>query len=432
MECAADILLGRIAPGETGAAELLRMLAAERPQRGPAAGAPQLARLLRGASRFARVFQIAAPEAPGLMTFGAEVDPTCITPWWGGGLAGVSGVGVTLGQAFASCVGEGLEYLSQFERADTRLDRLSCEAAATDPAVAALVRAILALRGLAADTSLDWVVGRRLSDDASVLLPADLCLRRDGARQILAPPGPLSIGCGAGVTAGHALLHGLLEIVERDAAALWWRGGFRPRAVPLEAVAVRDGSTLIAQLRQGLSRRTSHLLEITTDLGIPSVAAVSFAPDGTGFCCGTAARPTLNKACEAALLEMCQMELAYAVVQAKSLERGVAALNDVDRRHLRRFEGINAAHCALVHPLPCSGPVACLSDVTWQTIVRRLADAGFETFAVELTHADFEVPAFRVFCPGLQQEPSDYVTPRLAAAIGRTGGNCLPDTLPLM
>src|SRR5436853_7799008 len=31
--------------------------------------------LLRAASRFARVFQLAAPDAPGLISFGAEFDP---------------------------------------------------------------------------------------------------------------------------------------------------------------------------------------------------------------------------------------------------------------------------------------------------------------------------------------------------------------------
>jgi ribosomal protein S12 methylthiotransferase accessory factor len=162
------------------------------------------------------------------------------------------------------------------------------------------------------------------------------------------------------------------------------------------------------------------------------VAAVSFAPDSTGFCCGTAAHLSLSEACKAALLEMCQMELAHAVVQAKRLEQGDAALNEMDRRHLRRFRGVNAMHCPMLRPLPWSGTAACASDATWQAIVTLLANAGFETFAVELTHVGFQVPVFRVFCPGLQQEPSDYVTPRLAAAIEETGGPGHREMIPLM
>ncbi len=201
MATAADFLLGRAPPDETLAVELLRMLSAELPTpHAPASGSFQLAHLLRGASRFARILQIKAPDAPST-SFGAEVDPACITPWWRGGLASVSGVGLAAGQAFASCVGEGLEYLSQFERVATRLDSMSCEAAATDPAVTTLAGAMLALRGLAPDMPFDWVAGRRLYDDASTLLPADLCLRRDDGRRTIAPPGPLSIGCGAGTNA---------------------------------------------------------------------------------------------------------------------------------------------------------------------------------------------------------------------------------------
>ena len=69
------------------------------------------------ASRFARVFELAAPDAPGLINFGAQFDPALADPMHEGSpLVGVSGVGLTLQQAFQSCVGEGVEYLSQLQR----------------------------------------------------------------------------------------------------------------------------------------------------------------------------------------------------------------------------------------------------------------------------------------------------------------------------
>ena len=49
--------------------------------------------LLRAASRFARVFQLTAAEAPGLVCFGAEFDPAIADPLHAGSpLVGVSGV----------------------------------------------------------------------------------------------------------------------------------------------------------------------------------------------------------------------------------------------------------------------------------------------------------------------------------------------------
>ncbi len=72
--------------------------------------------LLKAASRFARVFQLAAPDAPGLVAFGAEFDPAIADPLHAGSpLVGVSGVGLSLQEAFQGCIGEGIEYLSQLQ-----------------------------------------------------------------------------------------------------------------------------------------------------------------------------------------------------------------------------------------------------------------------------------------------------------------------------
>src|SRR3954468_14255611 len=72
--------------------------------------------LLKAASRFERVFQLAAPDAPGLIAFGAEFDPAIADPLHAGSpLVGVSGVGLSLQEAFQGCVGEGVEYLSQLQ-----------------------------------------------------------------------------------------------------------------------------------------------------------------------------------------------------------------------------------------------------------------------------------------------------------------------------
>jgi len=50
--------------------------------------------LLKAASRFARVFELAAPDAPGLVSFGAEFDPVLADPMHAGSArVGVSGEG---------------------------------------------------------------------------------------------------------------------------------------------------------------------------------------------------------------------------------------------------------------------------------------------------------------------------------------------------
>lgn len=383
------------------------------------------ARLLQAASQFNRIFELAAPEAPGLVAFGAEFDPAMADALHRGSpLVGVSGIGATLQEAFQGCVGEGIEYLSQLQRAgDALIAADGVEAVAMlDPPARELVSELTAERTGAV---VSWHRAIRLFDGAEVLLPADLCLRRPQAMQEFAPPYPLSIGSAAGTSFEGAALHGLLELIERDAASLWWRGGCRGRAVP--SGVELSVQALLRELRVGAKvGRRSWLLDITTDIGTPAVAALSCRPDGFGLAFGLAARQTLQAAARSAVMEMCQIELAQAVVAAKRAERGDAALNAGDRIHLRRATAVDANRCALLHPVPGHAEHVAVDDADAQAamlrIVRRLSELGIEAYALDLTRPQFVVPVARIIAPALQAEPSRFVTARLAAMIARTGG----------
>jgi ribosomal protein S12 methylthiotransferase accessory factor len=386
------------------------------------------ANLLTAASRFVRVFELAAPDAPGLVSFGAEFNPSLADPMHGGDpIVGVSGVGLSLQQAFQGCIGEGIEYLSQLQTADDALEPRDAGNPATGlgPLERDFVAAFSAHR-IRPEMELSWHRAARLSDGGEVLLPADLCLRRPQSRQEVKPPFSLSTGSAAGKSWEAAALHGLLELIERDAASLWWQGGDRAKSIPPGDEAEIMAATLLAQLRQGASPRRNWLLDITTDIGVPSIAAVSCMADGFGFAFGLAARPTVKAAARSAVLEMCQGELAHAVVEAKLRGRGEAALNAKDRIHRRRATMLNAARCPLLQPQPeparhleiaATEPAAVL-----RLIVDRLAQLGIEAFGRDLTRAQFGVPAARVIAPRLQALPSQITTPRLADMMARTGG----------
>lgn len=378
------------------------------------------ARLLEAAAQFRRIFQLEAPEAPGLVCFGAEVDPALIDPMHRGSpLLGVSGVGLSMQEAFQRCAGEGIECLSQLQSRDDVLVRR----AGPENAPASALEEFVAASAPGAIGGLSWCPARRLTDGQDVLLPADICLRRPEAQRDFAPPFPLSIGSAAGTSWDAAALHALLELIERDAASLWWRGGRRGSAVP-PGVGMEP---LLAELRHaGLASRRSWLLDITTDIGIPTVAAVSCQADGFGFAFGLATRPTLAAAARSATLEMCQLELAYAVIEAKRRERGEEALNDRDRVHLRRATAINADRCVLLQPL--AAPVEHLRidspdpGAALEVIAKRLGGSGIEVFGIDLTRRRFGIPVARLMAPSLQIEPSEIVSPRLAGMVARTGG----------
>ena len=434
---AASLLIGELPDGTAGqhAQRLLEALGYV-----PAGGIPpgsreigaetrHRARLLEIAAQFTRIFELAAPDAPGLVSFAAELDPALADPLHRGSpQVGVSGVGLTLQDAFQGCVGEGIEYLSQLQSGNDLLSRLDPpEAAVPDPKLRGFV-AMLASSRKDSDLELSWCKAVRLSDGCAVPLPADVCLRRPSAQQQFAPPFPLSIGSAAGTSWEGAALHGLLELIERDAASLWWRGGRRGRALPQQHDF--ETESLLLRLRPATStRRRTWLLDITTDNGIPAVAALSCRPDGFGFAFGLAARLTLQAAIRSAILEMCQIELAYAVVEAKRGERGEAALNAADRTHLQRATMVKADECALLHPVaePAEHVILDTTDPrsALELLVRHLEASGIETYGLDLTRPRFAVPVARIIAPGLQLEPSGFVTARLAEMMARTGGGAL-------
>jgi ribosomal protein S12 methylthiotransferase accessory factor len=387
------------------------------------------ARLLKAAARFSRVFELAAPDAPGLVCFGAQFDPGIADAMHAGGPAvGVSGVGLSAQEAFQSCIGEAVEYLSQLQTAEDVLSTSADRAPVLGPRADAFIAAFSAYR-VRPEVELPWYRARRLNDGSEVLLPADLCLRRPPAQQQIKPPFPLSTGSAAGTSSDNAALHGMLELIERDAASLWWRGGARGRSIPDSDEAQGAARALLSKLRQDNATRRSWLLDVTTDIGVPSVVAVSCKADGFGVAFGLASRPTLAAAARSAIREMCQIELACEIVEAKCRERGEAALNERDRVHRRRATEINADRCLLLQPLPESARhfaihATSAADVL-RLIVERLEQFGVESFCLDLTRSRFAVPAARIITAGLQVEPSEIVTPRLADMIALTGGGAI-------
>jgi ribosomal protein S12 methylthiotransferase accessory factor len=328
-------------------------------------------------------------------------------------MGGFAGSGLDPRRAFESCVGEGIEYLSQFVQPD---DRFAGRPETLDPGVHGFVEAVLSACGVPADRAVDWMAVRRLTDGAVSWYPADLCLRR--AARDFVPPMKLSTGCAAGVTQQAATLRGLLELIERDAVALWWRGGRRGRSMPLDG----ETAALLDRVRAGQGGRETTLLDITSDLGVPVVAAFSTRPDGYGFALGMAARTSFAEAARSAIFEMCQSELSLYVIAAKQREAGQAGLNESDLRQLTRASILHRDGCLLLRPDERAPAPWMVSGETVDAMVRRLAERGVVVWSVDLTRPVFGVPVVRVIAPALQLEPCEIAGDRLARAIDETGG----------
>lgn len=361
------------------------------------------------AARMSRVFSLSAPSAPGLAFVGGTalpsaygLDAAAFPP------ANVSGRAADVGSALRGCVGEAVEYLSRLTWGD---EPLAMRGREPPPAMAPdAVAALLARLPDAAGAP--WLPAQRMGDEAETWLPASLCLTAPASSDVRPPSGS---GCAAGSTIEAARLAALLELIERDAAALWWRGG-RP-ARPLAAEAA--GSDALRVLRRGTGSRRTWLLDITTDLGVPCVAALSVGPDGRGLACGLSARPDEAEAARSALLELCQMELAHDLVRLKLDHAGRDALAPVEIRHLRRME-IDCEAAPILYPVgpprrpeATAVPSGSAGQLGW--VLETLAVRGIEAFAVDLTRPAIGIPATRVIAPLLQ----DLATPDRTARLDR-------------
>ncbi|RXT46638.1 hypothetical protein B5V03_17075 [Bradyrhizobium betae] len=377
-------------------------------------GAELLARASRIASpevidivnRLTRLFAVHSPFAPGFCCIGGEValggDNTGYAS-----LMSVTGNGENFETALVSCLAEAADFLSQVERpgdVEVAGPRASIEASVADGWIAEIFTNI--------DHPVDWIRAKSAAAGTNVLLPADICLRRALARQQIIPPAPLSSGAAAGPDVASAALRAVLELCERDAVTLWWRGGRRPRGFPLEHPANRAATALIERLRGPIRERRTWLLDITADLGIATVAAVSVEASGRGLACGFAARLDEADAACAAVLELCQMEMSAPVADIKRKEMGENALNDADRRHLRRAD-FSTIDCDLLAPavgidLDPYEPPGNLDD-----LIDRLMRQGIPLYLMDMTRADVKVPTVRAVSPALQPFTDTVLTDRL-------------------
>jgi ribosomal protein S12 methylthiotransferase accessory factor len=96
-------------------------------------------------------------------------------------------------------------------------------------------------------------------------------------------PGPIpcwadSNGNAAGNTLEEAILQGFMELVERDSIALWWYNRVRRPAVDL--TSFDDHFVQEMQWLYAKQQREIWALDISSDLGIPAIAAMARRIDG--------------------------------------------------------------------------------------------------------------------------------------------------------
>ncbi|MDF2235787.1 YcaO-like family protein [Albimonas sp. CAU 1670] len=397
------------------------------PGDGAGAAAPDdpALRLRRAAEDMDWVMRFPLATAPGLVFVGARSTPAKLVEGVDPAISGSHAGGAeTQAAAFAACLGEASEFLSQFERPGDLLPEG---------------------HGLeVVDSGLDWtpptadhVRALRLHDRAEVAVSADRCLRRPGlaarlGREIPEPPVRLGLGCAAGRTETEARLNAVLELVERDAAALWWRGGAAPRAFDPTDPALGAAFARVASWRGEETGRAMWFADLTTDLGIPVAAAFAADADpeaeSPALTVGVAARPVMADAILSAAREAIQGELALALLAERLEHHGDGVATEGDLSLLARAaldpasdprlapRGRPRRHAAPAGDGDGSGSQGAKDEQNLQRVVDELAAADHHVLCVTLTRPRPGLHVVWAMAPTLQPDPSPLETSRLRAA----------------
>ncbi len=255
--------------------------------------------------------------------------------------------------------------------------------------------------------AVDWTTAWSLRDGAPRHVPTAYCYfgHPDIAEHFFCASDANGNAAGNGIE--EAVLQGLLELVERDAVALWWYPRARRPAVDLDALA----EPYVDAVREQYDRldRSVWMLDLTTDLGIPVYAAVSRRRSGPteDILLGFGAHTDPRMAALRALTELNQF---LPGVGGRRDDGTTIYLID-DPQAVEWWTTATIANVPYVLPDPSAPAVdparyagLATADLALDVggCVERIAAAGHDVMVVDQTRPDIELSVVKVMAPGLR------------------------------
>jgi ribosomal protein S12 methylthiotransferase accessory factor len=207
-----------------------------------------------------------------------------------------------------------------------------------------------------------------------------------------------SNGCAAGNTREEAIVQGFLELVERDAYAIWWYNRVQRAEVDLKQFDDSYVSDLQAQFAD--AGRRLWVLDITSDLGIPAyVAIMHWMQNGhENIEFGSGAHFDRRIALLRSLTELTQF-MSIGMMGGASGEK--PTLDGVKPLRLEDYPFLIPSDRPIVPPAPGLR----VHDNTRDQVnacVEIAVNAGHDFLVLDQTRPDVEVPVVRVLVPGLR------------------------------
>jgi len=242
-----------------------------------------------------------------------------------------------------------------------------------------------------------------------------------------------SNGCAAGRSTEEAILQGFMELMERDSVALWWYNRLRKPVIDLASFAEPYFHELHTYYRA--LHRDLWVLDITSDLNIPSFAAISRRDDKEteDIILGFGAHFDSRFAILRALTELNQ---SLAAVHSGTFDNDEGYF-DNDPAAISWWKTATLENQPYLVPDKTSIPkvqgdyAKCWSDdfvVDVMTCVRIAEEKGLETLVLDQTRPDTGLHVVKVFVPGLRHFWPRFAPGRLYDVPVRMGWLAAPLT----
>ena len=266
------------------------------------------------------------------------------------------------------------------------------------------------------DCEVDWTPVWSLTHERHRYLPTSMLYsmapEQRGPSDLIAD----SNGCAAGNTLEEAILQGFYELVERDAFAVWW---YNKRRVPgVDFGSFDDAYLDLARDQYAGYERELWMLDVTSDLGIPTFVAVSRRPDAETediiYGAGAHADPRL-----AALRALCELNQCLTWLPRPGGGDGRPMIDDPTA--LRWWRTARLADCSWLAPADVADCMASryalLETADTRDDVehcRALVEArGMEFLVLDQTRPDIGMPVVRVLVPGMRHFWARFAPGRL-------------------
>ena len=257
------------------------------------------------------------------------------------------------------------------------------------------------------DLEIDWTPLWSLTHKEVRYLPTSLCYygHPDVERQFYCASD--ANGCAAGANPEEAIFHALLELIERDSAAIWWYNKIARPAIDLDSASDPYIDRVCDHYRR--EGREVWAIDLTNDVGIPVVAAVSRRTDHptADILFGLAAHPDTSVALRRAVVEMNQFLPAVSRRDAT----GATQYLWPDQAAVQFWKSETLASQPQLAPHPHQAPrrlhqLPKFSGADLRDCLQMCLDAvhqhGLEVIVLDQSRPDVDLSVFRVVVPGLR------------------------------